>query len=75
MPFSTEAITLSEDERAELEQITQSRTLPGGISRSTVSHPVRSSGRLWDLTSVRSTKLKKQKKIAGKQRIGVALLG
>ena len=30
MPFSTEAITLSEDERTELEQITQSRTLPAG---------------------------------------------
>lgn len=30
MPFTAEAITLASDERAELEQITQSRTLPAG---------------------------------------------
>jgi transposase len=30
MPFTAEAITLTADERAELEQITQSRTLPAG---------------------------------------------
>src|SRR5262245_16305498 len=30
MPFAAEAITLTSDERAELEQITQSRTLPSG---------------------------------------------
>ena len=30
MPFAAEAITLTADERAELEQITQSRTLPAG---------------------------------------------
>jgi transposase len=30
MPFAAEAITLSADERAELEQMTQSRTLPAG---------------------------------------------
>jgi transposase len=30
MPFAAEAITLTSDERAELEQITQSRTLPAG---------------------------------------------
>ena len=28
MPFTAEAITLTEDERAELEQMAQSRTLP-----------------------------------------------
>src|SRR5437667_12562490 len=30
MPFTAEAITLTADERAELEQMTQSRTLPAG---------------------------------------------
>ena len=30
MPFAAEAITLSTDERVELEQMTQSRTLPAG---------------------------------------------
>lgn len=30
MPFQSEAITLTDDERAELEQMTQSRTLPAG---------------------------------------------
>src|SRR5215469_17697628 len=30
MPFSAEAITLTTDERVELEQMTQSRTLPAG---------------------------------------------
>lgn len=30
MPFTAEAITLASDERAELEQMTQSRTLPAG---------------------------------------------
>jgi transposase len=30
MPFTAEAITLTEDERAELESMTQSRTLPAG---------------------------------------------
>jgi hypothetical protein len=30
MPFTAEAITLTEDERAELEAMTQSRTLPAG---------------------------------------------
>ena len=30
MPFGSEPITLNADERAELEQITQSRTLPAG---------------------------------------------
>lgn len=30
MPFAAEAITLTTEERVELEQITQSRTLPAG---------------------------------------------
>src|SRR5215472_16046135 len=30
MPFTAEAITLTSEERAELEQMTQSRTLPAG---------------------------------------------
>jgi hypothetical protein len=30
VPFTAEAITLSTDERTELEQMTQSRTLPAG---------------------------------------------
>jgi hypothetical protein len=30
MPFTAEAITLTEDERAELGAMTQSRTLPAG---------------------------------------------
>src|SRR5215469_16954179 len=30
MPFRAEAIVLTQDERAELEQMTQSRTLPAG---------------------------------------------
>ena len=30
MPFAGEAITLTTDERLELEQMTQSRTLPAG---------------------------------------------
>jgi hypothetical protein len=30
MPFGSEPIALNADERAELEQITQSRTLPAG---------------------------------------------